>query len=316
MTASADPPASPSAHCPLHSCFLRFLPRIEEHGRVYFRHVRCRATRDEALAEMRGLCWQWFVRLQRRGKDVSQFVSALATYAARAVRGGRRVCGQERAKDALSPAAARRHGFAVGKLPECSSLAGSPLEEALRDNTHSDVPDQVAFRLDFPAWRRRHGARDRRLIDLLTAGERALDISRAFGLSPARVSQKRRRFLHDWERFHAGALSTTAPLVNTYNAGPFSPGVVCNDIPWRCGCVAVATPTSTGSRLHPTAARPADAPVAPAPRARSSVALFSPNRRRCSTRNHRASSDRAVWWCQPTQPRVSYSSKPHSPLAA
>ena len=36
---------------------------------------------------------------------------------------------------------------------------------------------------------------------------------------------------------------------------------------------------------------------------------------RWRARNHRASTDRAVWWCHPTHPRVSYSSSPHSPLA-
>ena len=69
-------------------------------------------------AELRGLAWKWYVRLVRRGKDVLAFVSALATYAARAVNSGRRVCGHERKREALSPVAQRLHGFAVGKLPD------------------------------------------------------------------------------------------------------------------------------------------------------------------------------------------------------
>src|SRR5262249_55481267 len=114
--------------------------------------IRCRDRKEELLAELRGLAWKWFARLVRRGKNVLGFVSALATFAARAVNSGRRVCGHERKKEALSPVAQRLQGFAVGKLPDFSTLDGNPLEDALVENTVSPVPDQVAFRLDFPAW--------------------------------------------------------------------------------------------------------------------------------------------------------------------
>jgi hypothetical protein len=150
---------------------------------------------------MRGLAWLWFVRLAGRGKDATGFVSALATYAARAANSGRRVCGQERGKDVLSSLARRRHGFAVGTLPDHSPLGGSPLEEALRDNTRSPVDEQVCFRLDFPAWRASRTERDRRILDDLMLGERTLDVAGRHGLSPGRVSQLRREFLLDWCRY-------------------------------------------------------------------------------------------------------------------
>jgi hypothetical protein len=93
----------------LHAAFLAdVLPRVERHGHVYFRHVKCPDRQEELLAELRGLAWKWYVRLVRRGKKVLQFVSALATYAARAVNSGRRDCGHEKAKDVLSPVAHRR----------------------------------------------------------------------------------------------------------------------------------------------------------------------------------------------------------------
>ena len=206
MTASARPLRTSTPPAALHARFLAILPRIEQHGRVYFRHVRCPHAKEELLAELRGMSWKWFVRLVRRGKDVLQFVSALATFAARAVHSGRRVCGHERAKDVMSPVAQKRHGFAVGKLPDFSTLNGNPLEEALQDNTVSPVPEQVAFRLDFPAWRLTHWERDRRLIDLLLLGERTKAVSRKFGLSQGRISQKRREFHDDWRRFHGEAL--------------------------------------------------------------------------------------------------------------
>ena len=100
----------------LHARFLSILPRIVTHGRVYFRQLRA-GEQEEAVQEMVALCWKWFVRLAARGKDATRFPSALATYAAHAVRSGRRVCGQERGRDALSPSAQRRHGFLVSTLP-------------------------------------------------------------------------------------------------------------------------------------------------------------------------------------------------------
>jgi len=193
--------------------FLVLLPRIELHGRIYFRFLRCPVRREEAVAEMVALSWQWFVRLAQGGKDATQFPSALAAFAARAVKSGRRVCGQEKAKDVLSPLAQRRHGFVVERLPDFSTLTTTPFSEALYDNTQTPPPDQVAFRLDFPAWRRTHPDRDRRLIDALMLGERTLDVARRYGLSPARVSQLRRAFHRTWLGFHgelpaAGAAPT------------------------------------------------------------------------------------------------------------
>ena len=175
-------------------------PRVVTHGRVYFRHLR-RADREEAVQEMVGLSWMWFVRLAGRGKDATRFPTAIAKFAARAVRSGRKLAGMDRAKDVLSPLAQQRRGFAVCKLPDCSTLDGSPLDEALADNTQSPVVEQVCFRLDFPAWRASRTERDRQLLDDLMLGERTLDVAGKYGLSPGRVSQLRREFLLDWRRF-------------------------------------------------------------------------------------------------------------------
>ena len=179
------------------------LPKVVAHGRVSFRHIRCRHQQEELLAEMTGLCWRWHLRLAERGKDATRFPTALATFAARAVRSGRRLAGMDRTKDVLSPLAQQRKGFAVGKLPDYSALDGSPLDEALHDNTRTPPDEQCAFRIDFPAWRATHAERDRRLLDDLMLGERTLDVAGKYGLSPGRVSQLRRELHDDWEFFCA-----------------------------------------------------------------------------------------------------------------
>lgn len=197
--------ASTLCNAELHSRFLAILPRIENHARIYFRHLKCPVKKEEAVAEAVALAWKWFVRLVRRGKDVSGFVSTLAAFAAKAVRSGRRVCGMEKGKDVLSPRAQMRHGFTVSKLPDHSTLETNPLNEALQDNRRSPVPDQVAFRLDFPRWLRSYSPRDRHIILAMTMNERTSELAVRFGLTPGRISQLRRSYHGDWERFTADA---------------------------------------------------------------------------------------------------------------
>ena len=196
MAANCDPLSLPR----LQVAFLSIVPRIELHGRVCFR-TESFQDQQEAVAEMVALCWKWFLRLAEQGKDATHFPSVLATFAARAVYNGRRLAGMSKAKDALSPVAQRRHGFAVGRLPDVSTLNGNPLFDALHDNTRSPVPEQVAFRLDFPAWLASLGARNRGIAQAMAQGHRTGELADAYGLSPARISQLRREFHRDWQKF-------------------------------------------------------------------------------------------------------------------
>jgi hypothetical protein len=194
-------PTDPAALARLHGTFLAsVMPRVLAHGHCYFRHLRAE-RREEAVAEMVALTWKWHRRLAERGKDAAQFPSAIATFAARAVRSGRKLAGMDRAGDVLSPLAQRRKGFAVAKLPDCSTLDGSPLHEALHDNTQTPPDEQCAFRIDFPAWRATHAERDRRILDDLMLGEPTSYVAGKYGLSPGRVSQLRRGFLLGWRRY-------------------------------------------------------------------------------------------------------------------
>jgi hypothetical protein len=203
----ASPSADPSLK-PIHVVFLAILPRIELHGRIYFRHLKNASLKEEAIAEMVALAWKWHVRLSQRGKDVTTFPSAIATFAARAVRSGRRLCGQEKTKDVLSPLAQRHHGFAVGKLPDQETLSENPLCDALADNTITPVDEQVCFRLDFPAWLTTLAHRDRDIALDLMAGERTQDVSEKYRRSPGRISQMRGQFHNDWRRFHGEPISS------------------------------------------------------------------------------------------------------------
>jgi hypothetical protein len=183
----------------------KVMPAVEQHARIYFRHVKCSERKADLVAEAVGLSWRWFVRLSERGKDGTQFPTAIATFAARAVNSGRRVCGQEKAKDVLSPRAQQRHGFAVEKLPDYSTLSNNPLQEALIDNMQTPVPEQAAFRIDLPCWLGQLGSRRRDIVIDMALGYRTQELAQKYKVSEGRISQMRREAADDWRRFHGDA---------------------------------------------------------------------------------------------------------------
>jgi hypothetical protein len=185
----------------LQSSFEAILPTLRLHGRVFFRHVRCQDRKEEAIAETIALCWKWYVRLAERGKDATRFPTTLASLAARAVRNGRGMCGQQSARDAMSTAAQRRHNFTTCPLPDGDSLGGNLLDNALIHHTYPSPEEQAAFRIDFAAWLRSWSDRDRRLISDMAMNERTRDLARKFGVSPSRISQKRREYHASWHQF-------------------------------------------------------------------------------------------------------------------
>jgi len=176
----------------LQARFLACLPRIEAHANINFRNIRCDAMRADHVAETVALAWKWFLALESRGKDASHFVSAIATFAVRAVRCGRRVAGMGRARDVMNDHRERFHDGAA-----CRALC-----DALTDNSVTPPPDAAAFRIDFPRWLDGLPDRDRQLVERLMVGERTLAMAKRFRISPARVSQLRRELCRDYSRFH------------------------------------------------------------------------------------------------------------------
>jgi DNA-directed RNA polymerase specialized sigma24 family protein len=205
-TVSSRPTSTTAA---LHKQFLPLMTRVQRHAEVVFRSIRRPHQKEELTAEAVALAWRWFLRLVERGKNVSAFPSALATFACRAARSGRRVCGKESCRDVLSPLAQRRKGFTVSSLPTRSTLGGSVLDEALQDNARTPPDEQAAFRIDWPNWLSTHRERDQRLILDLMVGERTLDVAAKYRLSPGRISQMRREFHAGWERFCAAPAEPT-----------------------------------------------------------------------------------------------------------
>jgi hypothetical protein len=177
------------------------MPKVEEISRVAFRHVRGEERREDLREEMVGVAWMLFVQLAEQGKDGTQFPLSLAIFAAKRVKAGRGVCGQEKSKDVLSPLAKRQRGFTVSSLPNGSGDIGNIFDAALTDNTQSPVPEQVSFRIDFPAWMKTKTDRNRRIMVAMMEGEETSNLATKYKLSPARISQLRQEFHDDWQRF-------------------------------------------------------------------------------------------------------------------
>jgi hypothetical protein len=201
----------------LHDAFLALLPKIETHASIAFRHIRCPATKADKIAETIALAWKWFVRLHERGKDINQFRTVFVFLVAKAVKCGRRVTGMEKSRDLLSERAQRKHAFKVEALPTSPRASyearySKPhgqqdydaFEERLKDNIITPVPDQVAFRVDWPLFLTTLTLRDRQLAEFLALGNSGKQAAVKYKLSPGRVTQLRQRWCQEWWRFEEG----------------------------------------------------------------------------------------------------------------
>lgn len=182
--------------------FQAVLPRIETHLRIAFRGVRCPHYRDDLHQEAVAVSWKWFRRASERGKDPRRFVSRIATYAAAHTRSGRRLARGDSARDVMSPVAQRRHGFSVQPISDrVTGATALDVVESLHANTDTPVPDQAAFRIDFPEWLDTLPRARRSLVLDMASGERTDTLARRHGVSPGRVSQVRREAHASWVAF-------------------------------------------------------------------------------------------------------------------
>jgi hypothetical protein len=188
-----------------HDDFLSLRAKVERYAKFACRHLAA-ADRDDFVSESVAAAFQSFLRLKVRGKSPADFPSRMAAYAVLVVVDGRHLSGT----DALSQRAQRRHGFRVESLNVSSDERKPGLNEprhadsigdSLRDNTRTLPSDQAIFRIDFRNWLNSWAPKDLAIIDDLVLGERTADVASKHRISAGRVSQKRRQFRDDWERY-------------------------------------------------------------------------------------------------------------------
>lgn len=196
------------------SDFLSLAGVVQRHAQIVFRAYNP-ADREEAIAEAVAAAFQSYRSSTARGKHPARdFPSAMATFAALHVKDDRHVGGCTSSTDALSRKAQQKRGFRVEPLSGGWSLPASRrsgnrqrqeqqdcLEECLQDDMQTPVPDQVAFRIDFPAFLATLNDRDRQTALALAEGHSSKEVAQQFGLSAGRISQLRQAWKRGWLDF-------------------------------------------------------------------------------------------------------------------
>jgi hypothetical protein len=175
--------------------FLNILPAIQTNAQIQFRRLPAE-QRQEAIQEAIAAAAVSYQVLASKGRAHDAHPSTIATHAVQHVRGHRHVGGgQEGARDVMSSVAHRRHGVRL-KYGKCDGL-----QNMLTASGRADVPDLVAFKVDFDSWFSTFTRRDQKIITALASGECTKAVSEKFDISPGRVSQLRRRYEREWLGF-------------------------------------------------------------------------------------------------------------------
>lgn len=183
----------------LHQRFQGILPQIQNCARFAFRRMP-REIREDAIQDVTVQCYFAFCRLTRQGREEQAYPTVLARFAIRRYRAGRRAAGVVSARDA-SP-----------QLIQCQAVSGGRREiprrrirwrEMITEDRRTPIPEQVSFRLDFPAWLQRLSPDNRRCAILLARGYRGTEVARKLRVTTARISQVRRELHGNWLRFQS-----------------------------------------------------------------------------------------------------------------
>lgn len=188
--------------------FLAVLPAVENHAAVSFRHLHAEA-RNEATAHAVASAVVSYHALARQDKLSQAYAGTLASFAVRAVNGGRHVGGHINSKDVLNPLAQKCRNISVRSISPWDRQEGSWRDMVLETRRASPA-DQAAFNLDFQDWLQTWSRRDRQIIFQLAAGNGTFTVARRFRISPARVSQLRRSYQRSWLQFQGMAVVNAA----------------------------------------------------------------------------------------------------------
>jgi hypothetical protein len=200
MIARLNPPRSTKSCPDWHAGFLQMMPAIRRYACIAFRHLDDEAKED-AVTETIANAMVAYVRLFELGKTDVAYPTALARYAVRQIRDGRRVGTRQNKRDVMARNAQVRNRFLVHTFDRYDEQAGEWIEATIED-TATPVPDQAAFRCDFPAWLETHSLRNREIAECLAMGDTTSEVADEFSISRGRVSQLRRELQQSWDVFH------------------------------------------------------------------------------------------------------------------
>jgi hypothetical protein len=168
---------------------------FENKARHLFGRWRYRPqARDEAVADSLALTWHRIVAMVKAGKANDHLMTSAFYFSCRQTHCGRKIRGSH-SRDLFERINKRDQ-------PEIESI-GIPFG-AIAENFVSrcaSVPDIVQFRIDVPDWLDTLKPIERdRALDLAT-GATTKELAKEWRVSPAAVSQLRRRLMESYERF-------------------------------------------------------------------------------------------------------------------
>jgi DNA-directed RNA polymerase specialized sigma24 family protein len=191
-----------------HAAFLAMLPAIIRYAKASFREFDPE-TREDLVQECIANCVVAFARLVERGKQSLGYPTVLAMYAVRQIKDGRRVGKKQNVRDVYDQHARVKGGYQLQYIGTPHEQCGG-WKEQLVENDRTPVPDQAAFRIDFPEWLASLSARDRKITEQLAVGERTGTVAKRFHVSAGRVCQLRGQLKESWDEFEgeSGAPAT------------------------------------------------------------------------------------------------------------
>ena len=196
-----------------HRQLLAMLPAIRRQAQIAFRH-RDPEARQEAVQEVIAHAVVATKALHDRGTPELAYPSVLALYGIKRVKIGRRVGTSMNIRDISSEHCQLQKNISLERLDRFDKYEGVWLEAVVEDH-HTPVVEQVWFRIDFPAWLSGFPDRDRQIAEALAVGSRTGEVAEEFEVSAGRVSQMRRKFKASWEEFHGEKPSGDRAAVGT-----------------------------------------------------------------------------------------------------
>jgi hypothetical protein len=197
--------------------FVLIIPLIRQHAQFSFRKKRSE-EKEELVEECLANAFRAYVRLLELGKEDLIYPSVLAKFAVKQVRCGRRVGGHLNSNDILSGYAQLRRNIVLERLdyydPEAKAWRAAVVEDP-----STPIPEQVAFRIDFPAWLQQHQSPKRRVAEALALGYTTKEAAKRFNVSPGRISQLRRDFEKSWQEFQGEHRAAVRQSLETIELG-------------------------------------------------------------------------------------------------
>ena len=188
--------------------FVSMLPAIQQQAAHRLRNYP-QHEQEELIAEVVALAFCMFVTLAKRGRIDLAYPTPLAAYGCRQALVGRRAGASLNVNDVTSRHCQQRKQIRVERLDRFDTKRGEWREAVVEDH-RTPVPDQAAFRCDFPEWLKTLTHRDRQIAETLAGGEGTTKTAKRFKLSLGRISQLRRELHDGWCRFHGDLLQPTA----------------------------------------------------------------------------------------------------------